>query len=181
MKEESTAVALGKYEETGLFIMLCRHGFALSMADMVRSGEQRKYALAVLNRLLSAEKHDREAKKEPKPVGELLAGYDIGCETAKTVKRCPLCPLALDQKLRMVVGSMHGHAHNRLLLLYVVGAGLEDLEGCERFFSKSNSLTGKTRYQSRFHRRQAISEYTYHNDNFDVYANLSDFLVNNYR
>ncbi|THU92514.1 hypothetical protein K435DRAFT_600997, partial [Dendrothele bispora CBS 962.96] len=186
MKEESTAVALGKYEETGLFIMLCRHGFVLSMADMVRSGEQRKYALAVLNRFLSAEKRDREEKKEPKPAGELLVGYDIGCETAKTVKRCPLCPLALDQKLRMVVGLMHGHAHNRLcqlcyLLLYVVGAGLEDLEGCERFFSKSNSLAGKTRYQSRFHRRQAISEYTYHNDNFEVYANLSDFLVNNYR
>ncbi|THU80673.1 hypothetical protein K435DRAFT_823619 [Dendrothele bispora CBS 962.96] len=170
MKDEVTAVALGKYEETGLFITLCRHGFMLAMTDMVRSGEQRKYALACLNRLLSAQKTYR---------------YDVGCDADKTIHRCALCPLVTKAKIRMAVGLMHGHAHNQIcqlcyLLLYISGVGIEDLEGCERFFSKLNSLAAKTRYQRHFHRRQAITKYVYHNDNFKVYANLSHFLVNNY-
>ncbi|KAJ7914653.1 hypothetical protein B0H13DRAFT_1872775 [Mycena leptocephala] len=52
--------------------------------------------------------------------------------------------------------------------------GLEDLEGCERFFSKSNALSRSTRYASIFHRRQSIATYV-------TYANLSTFLVNNYK
>lgn len=39
MKEELTARMWGIFEETGLFLALCRHGFVLMLADMVRSGE----------------------------------------------------------------------------------------------------------------------------------------------
>jgi hypothetical protein len=39
MKEELTARMWGIFEETGLFLALCRHGFVLLLADMVRSGE----------------------------------------------------------------------------------------------------------------------------------------------
>jgi hypothetical protein len=58
--------------------------------------------------------------------------------------------------------------------------GLEDLEGCERFFSGSNELASSLRYSSIFHRLQAISAYCQHTDVFDTYANLSTFLLNNY-
>ena len=39
MKTELTARMWGLFEETGLFLALCRHGFVLLLADMVRSGE----------------------------------------------------------------------------------------------------------------------------------------------
>ncbi len=40
MKTEVTARMWGIFEETGLFLSLCRHGFVLLLADMVRSGER---------------------------------------------------------------------------------------------------------------------------------------------
>lgn len=40
MKTENTARAWGVFDETGIFAAFCRHGFTLSLADMVRSGEQ---------------------------------------------------------------------------------------------------------------------------------------------
>lgn len=39
MKAELTAKMWGIFEETGLFLALCRHGFVLLLADMVHSGE----------------------------------------------------------------------------------------------------------------------------------------------
>jgi hypothetical protein len=39
MKEDVTARAWGMYDETGIFPALCRHGFVLIVADMVKSGE----------------------------------------------------------------------------------------------------------------------------------------------
>jgi Kyakuja-Dileera-Zisupton transposase len=73
--------------------------------------------------------------------------------------------------------------HNRLcqlwhLATYVKGLGLEDLEGCERAFSKSNALAASLRYASIFHRKQAISTYFEHNDTFEVYQNLSKLYHN---
>lgn len=39
MRTELTGKMWGIFEETGLFLALCRHGFVLLLADMVRSGE----------------------------------------------------------------------------------------------------------------------------------------------
>lgn len=39
MKEDITKHMWGILDETGIFLALCRHGFALIVADMVRSGE----------------------------------------------------------------------------------------------------------------------------------------------
>ncbi|KAJ7156601.1 hypothetical protein C8R43DRAFT_821609, partial [Mycena crocata] len=66
------------------------------------------------------------------------------------------------------------------LATYVEGMGLEDLKGCERFFSRSNGLAKSCRYTSRFHRQQEISTYVKHFDSFETYANLSKFLCTNY-
>lgn len=40
MVEEITNRMWGVFDETGVFIVFCRHGFALTITDMVRSGEQ---------------------------------------------------------------------------------------------------------------------------------------------
>jgi hypothetical protein len=39
MKTKFTAKMWGIFDETGIFLALCRHGFVLVLADMVRSGE----------------------------------------------------------------------------------------------------------------------------------------------
>ncbi|KAJ7120518.1 hypothetical protein C8R43DRAFT_959950 [Mycena crocata] len=174
MVNDVTSRMWGIFDETGIFLALCRHGFVLVLADMVRSGELAKYPLAVVKELLDAFGMN------------LGAGYDVGCHFGATVANSDLGDLARDNNLKCLVGSFHGHAHNRLcqlkfLATYVEGMGLEDLEGCERFFSRSNGLAKSCRYASRFHRQQEITTYVKHFDSTETYANLSKFLCTNYR
>lgn len=129
---------------------------------------------------MSAEKRERLRNGEGKPTGKLGCAYDCGCRLGKTVSRSPLQELALWACLLLMVGLMHGYAHERLcqllfLMLYIVGTGLEDGEGSERYFSFMNALAGVTRHMSRFHRRQAIVEVAYAHDNLEAYANVSRY------
>ncbi|KAF8150127.1 hypothetical protein B0H34DRAFT_757442 [Crassisporium funariophilum] len=174
MKVDLTKKMWGVFEETGLFLALCRHGFVLLLADMVRSGELSKYPLAIVAKMLEVFGKD------------LGLGYDIGCRFATTIRRSLLGKDAARCNHRCLVGTFHGHAHNRLcqsrfLAIYVAGLGLEDLEGCERCFAKSNALASSIRYMSVYHCRQAIWEYFRHTDKFETYQNLSTFLLNNYK
>ncbi|KAJ7440038.1 hypothetical protein FB451DRAFT_1059100 [Mycena latifolia] len=174
LNEDLTSRMWGVFDETGIFLALCRHGFVLLLADMVRSGELAKYPLAIVDALLDVFGPD------------IGGGYDIGCGFGTTVRNSPMAEKAARLNFKSLVGSFHGHAHNRrcqltFLATYVPGMGLEDLEGCERFFSKSNALARSTRYASVFHRRQTIATYLAHTDILDTYANLSTFLVNNYK
>ena len=130
-----------------------------------------KYPLAIVSKMLKVFGHD------------LALGYDIGCRFKSTLNKSLLRGQVRDQNHTSLVGAFHGHAHNRLcqlrfLATYVDGLGLEDLEGCERFFSKLNALAGSTRYSSAFHRRQSISEYCKHVDAFETYQNLSEYSLN---
>ncbi|KAI6114544.1 hypothetical protein F5141DRAFT_1188000 [Pisolithus sp. B1] len=63
----------------------------------------------------------------------------------------------------------------------VMRLGLEDLETCECTFSKSNTLTSTLPYATAFHQQQAINTYFKHNDIFEIYANLTNFLFDNYK
>ncbi|KAJ7829966.1 hypothetical protein B0H14DRAFT_2366152 [Mycena olivaceomarginata] len=170
MKEDVTARAYGMYDETGFFPALCRHGFVLKVVDMVKSGELSKYPLALTAHILNV-------------LGEVAIGYDIGCKFGKMVKVHPaLKELAADKNFRALVGAFHGHGHGRLcgldnLMTYVEGVGLEALEICESFFSKSNALASTTRYASRFHRQQAITTYLKHTDAFETYQGLCESLI----
>ncbi|KAJ7690095.1 hypothetical protein B0H17DRAFT_1160032 [Mycena rosella] len=144
--------------EACIFLSLCRHGFVLLIADMVRSGELAKYGLAIADTLMDAFGEDTGL------------GYNIGCGFGTTIRNSPLGPKAKRLNFRMLVGSFHGHAHNRMcqlryLATYVLGLEIEDLEGCE----------------SVYHRKQAITTYAAHVDTFETYTNLSTFLVNNYQ
>ncbi|KAJ6477237.1 hypothetical protein DFH09DRAFT_952052 [Mycena vulgaris] len=174
MKEQVTSKAWGMYDETGIFLSLCRHGFVLAVADMVMSGELGKYGFAVTFHLIDV-------------LGEIAEGYDIGCEFGDRINAHEvLGPFARHHKHRSLVGAFHGHGHCRLcqlthLATYTKGVGLEDLEYCETFFSKSNALAASTRYASRFHRQQAIATYLEHSDVFETYQSLSLLLVNKYK
>ncbi|KAJ7248761.1 hypothetical protein C8J57DRAFT_1522233 [Mycena rebaudengoi] len=159
----------GIFDETGIFLVLCRHGFVLVVADMIKSGELAKYPLAVLKVIL-----DTFGKNN-------VAGYDVGCHFSATIRDSELGEQAHSCCLHCLVGSFHGHAHNHLCQLhflssYIEGMGLEDLETCERYFSRSNALAKSCRYASRFHRQQEISTYMKQFDTVETYANLSKFL-----
>ncbi|KAF7341883.1 hypothetical protein MSAN_02043900 [Mycena sanguinolenta] len=174
MKADVTARAYGMYDETGFFPCLCRHSFVLVVVDMVKSGELAKYGFAITAHLLRV-------------LGELGVGYDIGCKFGKMVRMHPaLSSLVADNNFKALVGAFHGHAHNRRCQLknlstYVKGMGLEDLEECESFFSRSNALASTTRYATAFHRQQAITTYLKHVDTADAYQGLSLLLAAKYR
>ncbi|KAJ7805132.1 hypothetical protein B0H14DRAFT_3091661 [Mycena olivaceomarginata] len=174
MVEDITAKMWGIFDETGIFLCLCRHGFVLMIVDMIKSGELAKYPLAVVDSLIEH-------------LGDNIGnGYNVGCDFQTTIKNSPLAARARQCNFRCLVGAFHGHAHNRLcqlcnLATYVLGLGCEDLEGCERFFSGSNGLAKSCRYASRFHRQQEITSYVKHYDSFHTYANLSKFITNNYK
>ncbi|KAJ7156363.1 hypothetical protein C8R46DRAFT_1226584 [Mycena filopes] len=189
------------YDETGLFICLCRHSFVLLAADMVVNCESVPphtacgvLAWASVSRPRAAASHLIALAKYPLAIfNELLktcdanvgAGYDIGCGHCTTLWKSPLGHKALLKNFLMLVGAFHGHAHNRLcqlwfLATYITGLGLEDLEGCERFFSGSNKMAGSVRHATAFHRLQTITSYFAHSDSHEAYANLSKFIVSNY-
>ncbi|KAG1728938.1 hypothetical protein EDB19DRAFT_1939615 [Suillus lakei] len=156
MDDTKTKKAWGIYDETAYLWPVCHHGFSLLVADM------RKYPLAVVSKLLDV-------------FGSNLGGgYDIGCQFKTTLDNSSLGPLARSMHHTCLVGAFHGHAHRRLcqlfsLTTYIKGLGLEDLETCERTFSKSNSLASALRQQS-------IDTYFEHNDDFEV-----RLLYNNYK
>ncbi|KAI5990753.1 hypothetical protein EDD15DRAFT_2169952 [Pisolithus albus] len=174
MKEDATSRMWGIFDEAGIFMAICRHGFSLVIADIVRSGEQAKYPVAVVSKLLDV-------------FGSNLAGgYDIGCKFQTTLNRSTVGPRAQALNYTSLVPAFHGYAHRRLCQLrflarYVDGLGLEDLEGCERTFSKTNGLASAVRYASTFHRCQTIGGYIAHNDENDVYQNLTTMILNNYK
>ncbi|KAF8158816.1 hypothetical protein K438DRAFT_1910014 [Mycena galopus ATCC 62051] len=174
MKEAVTTRAWGMYDETGIFPALCRHGFVLVVADMVKSGELTKYGFAVVQHLI-------------KVLGEIASGYDVGCKFGAQVKAHPvLSKLAANNNYVSLVGAFHGLGHGRFcqvenLVTYVEGVGTEALEGCETYFSKSNALASTTRHATRFHRQQAITTYMKHTDAFETYHGLSALLCSKYR
>ena len=109
-----------------------------------------KYPLAIVNRII--EVYGREIS--------VLLGYDIACEFSKTLQRSTIGPRA-ERVVTGIVPAFHGHSHNRKCQLdwhpvYRKGAGKEDFEGCERFFSFFNGLAANTRLATAFHRHQAI-------------------------
>ncbi|KIJ15711.1 hypothetical protein PAXINDRAFT_162818 [Paxillus involutus ATCC 200175] len=157
MKDDHMARMWGVFNETGIFMAVCHHGFSLLIADMVQSRECAKYPLPIMSRLLNAY-----------GLG-LGGGYDIGCKFKTTLAHSSIGACAKALKHTSLVGTFHGHH----LGTYVEGLILEDLEGCECTFSKPNMLTSSVQYASIFHWQQTISSYFNHNENSEVYQNLS--------
>ncbi|KAI6100661.1 hypothetical protein EV401DRAFT_1877468, partial [Pisolithus croceorrhizus] len=164
MKGDITSRMWGIFDKAGILMAVCRHGFSLVIADIVQSSEQAKYPLAVVSKLLDV-------------FGDNLAGsYDIGCKFGTTLSHSVVRPRAQALNYTSLVPAFHGYAHCclcqlRFLARYVDGLGLEDLEGCERMFSKTNGLASAVHYASTFHRHQAIAGYT---------ASISQFFFRKY-
>ncbi|KAI0348762.1 hypothetical protein OH77DRAFT_1515185 [Trametes cingulata] len=112
--------------------------FALFAITGIFVGELMKYAIAIIDKLVTVYGPDTKIK----------VGYDIGCEFNKSLKTSSIGPRA--KNVSTVVPAFHGHSHNRGCQIewhpmYMSGVGKEDFEGCERFFSASNGLAPGTR------------------------------------
>ncbi|KAG1863273.1 hypothetical protein DFJ58DRAFT_656566, partial [Suillus subalutaceus] len=157
------------FEQTGIFILACRHGFVECIAEMKHSGEPTKYGLAAVSRLLEVCGQDQGL------------GHDIGCSSHKTTAASSIGDLATRLNLVVAVNTFHGYAHNRRCQLhhhplYLQGFSNEDLEICEHIFSSSNGATVLIRHSSYFHWMQFID---LHFDQWDQdkYFELSTCLI----
>ncbi|KAG2069517.1 hypothetical protein BDR04DRAFT_1021210, partial [Suillus decipiens] len=88
------------FEQTGIFILACRHGFMECIAEMKHRGELVKYGLAIVNRLLEVCSQDQGL------------GHDIGCSSHKTIAASSIGNLATKLNLIVAVNAFHGYAHN---------------------------------------------------------------------
>ncbi|KIN95222.1 hypothetical protein M404DRAFT_34342 [Pisolithus tinctorius Marx 270] len=107
------------------------------------SGELAKYPIAIVSRLMKVFGADLEG------------GYDIGCQFSTTLAKS-------------VIGKDIEQNQHTCLVPAFHGLGLEDLETCERTFSKSNALASSLCYASAFHHQQAINAYFSHNDVYEM-------------
>ncbi|KAG8701352.1 hypothetical protein FRC09_005418 [Ceratobasidium sp. 395] len=149
--DETSGKKLVVFDETGIFVVSCRHGTVVLVEDMRQSGELSKYGLAAVDTLA------RVFGKN------ILLGYDIGCTFRGTALRSPLVGrIVKEMSMKFVVGSFHGYAHQRKCQLsnhptHVKGAGLESFEQNEQLFSSTNDVARTTRHASAFHRRQHLA------------------------
>ncbi|KAH9850690.1 hypothetical protein C2E23DRAFT_734479 [Lenzites betulinus] len=161
------------FEETGVFVSACRHGFILWIIDMVRSGELARYPLATIAKALDV--FDKRT----------MCGYDVGCSFLTTIRRSSLSQRFEDAGSRMCVNAFHGYSHEYSCQVQhhpncIEGMGLEDLETMERIFSASNQLAPVIRYASAYRRRVLIDAF-YQQWDEEKYINLGKMLFDNYR
>ena len=187
MVNDLTLRMWGIYDKTGIFLSVCWHGFVLLVADMVKSGEL--YIFFISQTISKSNWHAR-AKYPHSMVDKLIdvlreklsIGYNVECKFRTTVNRLPIRPKARAHQYCSLVGLFHGHAHNHRCQLcnlgtYILGMGLEDLETCEWWFSKSNSLASSTQHLSAYHQHIAIIMYMHHINRNDAYKNLSTSYI----
>ncbi|KAF8309317.1 uncharacterized protein EI90DRAFT_3140792 [Cantharellus anzutake] len=172
MAQTTKAGSLGVMDETGIFLIICRHGIVQFVMDMVKSGELAKYPVAAANKLISTFGHN------------ILFAYDVGCTFSVTLARSAIGDVAHQANFLCCTGSFHGVAHSRLcqldhLIGLKEGVGIEDGEGNERAFSSSNGVAAVTRHASVHYRHFRIHLHFEKWDQ-DKYERLGNFLLGNH-
>jgi hypothetical protein len=110
----------------------------------------------------------------------MLIGYDIACQHCVTAHNHPLTGnLVRDNETGYANGAFHGYAHERSCQLdwhplYKDGAGMEDFETCERFFSHSNDVARCTQHASKRNRREQIHQHMEASDK-DAIAHMGEY------
>ncbi|KAG9098692.1 hypothetical protein FS749_003179 [Ceratobasidium sp. UAMH 11750] len=83
-------------DETGIFVVLCRHGRVLVAADMIKTGERSKYPLATFSKVIRTRK------------GKVIVAYDIACQHATTALNHPLTGDLVREKDTDWIGTQPG-------------------------------------------------------------------------
>ncbi|KAF8339940.1 uncharacterized protein EI90DRAFT_3012844 [Cantharellus anzutake] len=162
MAQTTKAGSLGVMDETGIFLIICRHGIVQFVMDMVKSGELAKYPVAAANKLISTFGHN------------ILFAYDVGCTFSVMLARSAIGDVAHQANFLCCTGSFHGVAHS-----LKEGAGIEDGESNEQAFSSSNGVAAVTRHASVHYRHFRIHLHFEKWDQ-DKYERLGNFLLGNH-
>ncbi|KAG1884649.1 hypothetical protein F4604DRAFT_1878662 [Suillus subluteus] len=115
------------FEQTGIFILACRHGFVESIVEMKRSGELTKYGLAATSCLLNV------------CGDEQAVGYIIGCSSCKTITASSIGARAKSLNLIVAVNITEGRFlfNNYIQALKII----EDYMPLLEEFKSQKSLT----------------------------------------
>ncbi|KAF8514584.1 hypothetical protein BU17DRAFT_68351 [Hysterangium stoloniferum] len=116
MKDDITKRMWAIFDETGVFLALCQHGFSLVIADMVQSGELAKYPLAVVAKLLQVFGKD------------LGGGFDIGCRFKTTLAQSPLGPQAKELNYTSLVAVRYASAFHHMQAITTYFKYNDDME-----------------------------------------------------
>ncbi|KAK0244954.1 hypothetical protein EDD85DRAFT_963291 [Armillaria nabsnona] len=115
----------GRYDDTGLAALVCRHDVPLFLANVDTPGEQQKYAVALIEHLAS----------HLPPAASIAVLYDIGCVLDRSVNLYDIFPPTLTERLMFATSAMHASGRRQRLYLldrqaaFVARSIREDLGG----------------------------------------------------
>ncbi|KAJ7349920.1 hypothetical protein DFH08DRAFT_696654, partial [Mycena albidolilacea] len=152
------------YDAGGVFVMTCRHSQVLFLCDIDTPGEQQKYIVALLE----------EVNSLLPPQATILQAYNVGCVTdhsfnlvssGQPISQFQILTDGFRERISFIINAMHAFGHRWVCQLVYSprcrdGAGLSDMEGVERFWSRIRKLIPLTRTQWNSCRLWTIDQYT---------------------
>ncbi|KAJ7840589.1 hypothetical protein B0H14DRAFT_3457948 [Mycena olivaceomarginata] len=142
------------YDASRVFVMTCRHSQVIYLCDIDTPGEQQKYIVALM-----------EEVNSNLPQATILQAYDVGCVTDHSFNLFPILSAGFRERVSFIINAMHAFGHRWICQLVYSprchdGAGLSDMEGVERFWSRLRKLIPLTRAQWNSRRIWTIDQYT---------------------
>ncbi|KAK6974534.1 hypothetical protein R3P38DRAFT_2584088 [Favolaschia claudopus] len=158
-----------RYDASGVFVLTCRHGQVIFMANVDTPGEQQCYIIALLEEVLSMLPAE----------ATVLQAYDVACITDHSLDLFPILLPSVRSRVSFVINGMHAYGHQWACQLvysprFRVGMGLADHECVERFWSRIRKLIPITRGQWNSRRIWMLDEYA------DFVANESRTALGNW-
>ncbi|KAJ7802891.1 hypothetical protein B0H14DRAFT_3488023 [Mycena olivaceomarginata] len=144
--QESWNAANEKKQKPTRIIYLC---------DIDTPGEQQKYIVALME----------EVNSNLPPQATILQAYNVGCVTDHSFNLFPILGAGFRERVSFIINTMHVFGHRWICQLVYSprchnGAGLSDMEGVERFWSRLRKLIPLTRAQWNSRRIWTIDQYT---------------------
>ncbi|KAJ7790856.1 hypothetical protein B0H14DRAFT_2396104 [Mycena olivaceomarginata] len=143
------------YDASGVFVLTCRHSQVIFLCDIDTPGEQQKYIVALME----------EVNSHLPPQATILQAYDVGCVTDHSFNLFPILTEGFRERVSFIINAMHAFGHRWVCQLVYSprchdGAGLSDMEGVERLWSRIRKLIPLTRAQWNSRRIWTIDQYT---------------------
>ncbi|KAK7014191.1 hypothetical protein R3P38DRAFT_3573662 [Favolaschia claudopus] len=143
-----------RYDASGVFVLTCRHGQPIVLANIDTPGEQQCYIIAMLEEVI---------RMLPE-IATIWQAYDVACITDHSLNLYPIVSPSVRSRVAFVLNGMHAYGHQWACQLvysprFRVGMGLSDHEGVERFWSRIRKLIPLTRTQWSSRRIWMLDQY----------------------
>ncbi|KAJ2915397.1 hypothetical protein MD484_g5045, partial [Candolleomyces efflorescens] len=132
--------SLERFDIGGLAALVCRHDIPLFLANVDTPGEQQKYAVALIEQLMSLIPTN----------ATVVVLYDVGCVLDRSMAKYKIFSQQIQERLLMATSVMHSYVHQWSCQLHYnprlkPGLGLTDGENVERLWSRLRNLIGANR------------------------------------